>query len=249
MGSLFAPKQKVPPPPSVPLSTYRDEVNNVEQIPVTQPDGTVTYITRKLPLSAEEQARQDKIDAIMDEALAEMQKLSSTDYQHDEATQKILADWEKEQEKRLLETQRARTKDEEAALARRGLNDSTVGDQIRRQRRLDAQDDAERLDDGREELGSQIRSQRYGLQQNLFNVAANAESADKAAASASASRGLSAAVAQDQARQASLLDYYSRQQSTTTSGNYSVLGKLVGTATNVVGAGSGGMLGSWLWRR
>lgn len=253
MGSLF--KTSTPPaPPTPPASTYRDEVNKVEQVPVVQPDGSTVYVTRKIPLTAEEQARQDQLTGIMDEALAEMKKLSSSGYADDEATQKILADWEKMQKDYLATSQAQRAKSEEAELARRGLADSTVSEQVRRQRRLDAQDDVENLSAGKAELGSQIRQQKYGLQQQLYGIAAGATDATQARESAAATRSLSASVAQDQARQASILDYYGRQQTTAMSGNYGLFGKVLGGAVGGFMAGPqgamvGSNIGSLLWRR
>src|SRR5689334_16725845 len=101
MGSLFTPKT-APTPPTPPASTYRDEVNGVEQVPVVQADGSTVYVTRSIPLTAEQQARKDQLNGIMDEALAEMKRLSSADYTADEGTKAILAEWEKVQGEQLV---------------------------------------------------------------------------------------------------------------------------------------------------
>jgi hypothetical protein len=47
MGSLFSsktPEPPFPPPPSI----VRDEINKVEQVPVVNPDGSITFITRSI---------------------------------------------------------------------------------------------------------------------------------------------------------------------------------------------------------
>ncbi|NBV54330.1 MAG: hypothetical protein EBR79_01295, partial [Proteobacteria bacterium] len=97
MGSLFKPKQPAPPPPAPPV-TVRDQVNGVEQVPVTNPDGSITYVTRQIPLSAEQQAQKDELDAIMKDSLAEIKRLSATDYAPDDETKRILDQWTKTQE-------------------------------------------------------------------------------------------------------------------------------------------------------
>ena len=72
MGSLFrAPKS----PPAPPHSSYVDQVSGVEQVPVTNADGSITYVTRQLPLTAEQQAQKDQLTQIMNDSLTQIQKL------------------------------------------------------------------------------------------------------------------------------------------------------------------------------
>ncbi len=241
MGSLF--KTSTPTVPVQTYNTYRDEVNQVEQVPVVNADGTVTYVTRKLPLTAEEQARQDELQTIRQGALDQIKTLSDSGYQLDDASQASLAAWEKQQQ-RDLETQYAqRTRAEEADLARRGLSDSSAGQSIRRQRRLDEQQSQEDLGSKSDELASQIRNQQLSLQQNLYSLAQQDLSSADAQQYQAAIQSQSRAAAADAQRQASLLDYYTRvntQQSPVSA----VLRTTMGSVT-ANPFGSNGLLGSW----
>ncbi|MAF30913.1 MAG: hypothetical protein CMF60_01740 [Magnetococcales bacterium] len=127
MGSIFKSQPSTPaPPPPPPPSTYRDEIGGTEQVPVKNPDGAYTYITRKLPLTDEQKAEQEAYDKIMKDALAEIQKLSSTDYDHDPQTQKVLDAWEAESQSILQQTFEERSDEEDKILAR-ALSSATSG--------------------------------------------------------------------------------------------------------------------------
>ena len=55
MGSLFSSGVSTPTVPTVPTTYIQDEINKVETIPVTNSDGSITYITRAMALTDEEQ--------------------------------------------------------------------------------------------------------------------------------------------------------------------------------------------------
>ncbi len=239
MGSLFRPKIPAPPPPPPP-TLVRDEINNVEQVPVNNPDGTITYVTRKIPLSAEAQAEKDELKSIMSESLAEIQKLSSDDYINDESTKNILNAWETERIKILDESFENRARQEEDILAQRGLADSTASQNIRRRRRLDRQESTAQLKRERNLLSSDIRSPRIGLQQNLYGIAASQSDAGIARQQQSALNSQSQFLAANQARQMSLMDYY-RQQNARRA-QPSIFGGIVGTAA---GAAFNGFTGGF----
>ncbi|MCP5405780.1 MAG: hypothetical protein H6922_06130 [Pseudomonadaceae bacterium] len=252
MGSLFsAPKIPAPPPPPPP-STVRDEINNVEQVPVTNADGSVTYITRALPLSAEDQAKKDELDGIMKDALAEIQKLSAADYADDAETKRVLDLWQTKQEELVGKGFEARGKAEEESLARRGLSDSSSALAVRRQRQLDLQDAKQNVELGREALSDNVRGERLGLQQNLYNIAAGASDTATARQFESAVKGQSAVAAINAQRSASLLDYYDRtaaSQSGRSPFASAFGGGLGGSLGRTVGGGGpfgvvGGFLGS-----
>jgi hypothetical protein len=276
MGSLFKPKQPSAPPPAPPV-LVRDEVNGVEQVPVIAADGTTTYITRAIPLTAQQQAERDEINKIVSESLAEITKLSRTDYAADEATQKVLNEWQTRQEQLLAHEATRRQQQEEERLAQRGLGDSTAAASLRRQRALDEQEARSTLSLTRSELGNQIRGEKLALQQNLFNTASGVQNAAQARTARAATAGLSDAVALNVQRQSSILDYYNaqnRQQSNLLSafgsmgggsfggsGNQSgskhktgeqvggVLGGAIGGSVGgPAGAALGSSLGSWLGR-
>lgn len=241
MGSLF--KTSAPTAPVQTYNTYRDEVNQVEQVPVVGADGTVTYVTRKIPLSADEQARQDELEGIRQEALGQIKALSDPSYQLDSASQASLAAWEKQQLNDLDTQYAKRTQAEEAELARRGLMDSSAGQSIRRQRRLDEQQSAEDLSSKGDELASQIRNQQLSLQQNLYALAQQDLSAADAKQYQAAIQSQSRAASADAQRQATLLDYYTRVNT-----QQSPISAVLRTAVGSVSAnpfGSNGLLGSW----
>lgn len=258
MGSLFKPKDAAPPPPAPP-TLVRDEVNGVEQVPVTQPDGTTTYITRALPLTPDQQAQKAETDKILQDSLAEIKKLSATDYAADDATAKVLDQWTQRQNELLAKQTDSRAQQEEDTLARRGLADSAAAQAVRRQRVLDAQDAQKNVQLQRDDLGNQIRSDKLALQQNLYNLASSQKDAAATRTARAATSSLSDAVALNAQRQASILDYYNAQQRATSGGGlFSVfgnaaagtLGRTVGGALGVTsGGGAGSLLGSWLFGR
>lgn len=246
MGSLFKTSTPAPTPPAPP-STIRDEINGVEQVPVTNPDGSITYITRAIPLTEEQKAQKDQIDAILKESLGEIQKLSAADYAPDDVTQKILDQWKTTQGD-LLKTQvTERTQAEEEELARRGLSDSTAAQSVRRQRSLDQQKAEQGLQTATDDMAEQIRNDKLSLQQNLYNLAASQTDATAARTAQAAAKAQSSALALNTQRQASLLDYYGNGSSFADSfGNSlgSSLGKSAGNTLDEQFNKNGGWIGS-----
>lgn len=239
MGSLFKTETPAPPPPPPP--TYiRDEINRVEQVPVTNPDGSVTYVTREIPKTAEEQAQEDELNRIMQEALGEIEKLSATDYAEDAETRKVLQAWEDEREKVLSTSFASRERETEKVLARRGLSDSSAGENTRRLLQLDKQEAERQVEREKDLLSNDIRQQRIAQQQNLYSLASSQKNADAVRQQQSALAGQSQLIGQNATRQASLLDYYNRQQQ----GGGNLLGSLATVATTAAGAYYGGPQGA-----
>lgn len=230
-----------PPPPSV----IRDEINKVEQVPVTNPDGSITYITRALPLSAEEQAEKDQLNVIMRDALTEIQRLSAAGYQEDDETKRVLDQWQTTQASIIEDSVTDRTRAEEDALARRGLADSSVGLEVRRKRSLDELEAQKALSLQRDTLGNNVRVERIGLQQDLYKLAADQKNVQQAQQLQAAFKGQSAASAINAQRNASLLDYYSAA-SKAGERAFSVFDSAVEGAVSVLGTGNS--LGSWFRR-
>lgn len=247
MGSLFGTKPQVVSPPAPVYNSYVDQVNNVEQVPVTQADGTVTYVTRALPLSAEAQAQQDKLTQIKNDALGQIQALSNGGLS-DPANVAAADAYTADQQKALNASVAARTQTEETALAKRGLADSATALAVRRKRMLDQQDAQSTLANNRTELLNQMRGQQLSLQQNLYNIANSNLKADAAAQYQAATNAMSKAVSADMSRQASILSYYGRQNTGTTSPFDTAfgggLGRSIGTGLGgLFGGGAGAMLG------
>lgn len=211
MGSIFKTQSAPAPAPPAPPSTYIDEIGGTEQVPVKNPDGTYTYITRRRPLTAEEKAEKEEYDSIMKDALQTIQKLSSSDYENDEETQKIIQAWETENQTMLNDSFEDRAEEEEKILARRGLASSSAGEAARRRRASDKQEAHSQLKREKDLLSDDIRSERLALQQNLYNIAASKQDADTAKALSSATSGLSAVTSINAGNRASIADYYGRQ--------------------------------------
>lgn len=245
MGSLFSSKVPTPPMPPAP-SIIRDEINKVEQVPVVNPDGSITYITRALPLSAEEQAEKDQLNVIMRDALTEIQRLAAANYAEDEETKRVLDQWQAAQADIIQESVGSRTRAEEDALARRGLADSSVGLEVRRKRSLDELKAQQDLALQRDLLGNNVRVERIGLQQDLYRLAADQKNAQQASQLQAAIKGQSAASAINAQRNASLLDYYNTASKVGEKA-YSIFDNAVQTTIGSV-LGTGNSLGSWFRR-
>jgi hypothetical protein len=255
MGSLFQTKVPTPPPPPPP-SSYIDQVSGVEEVPQTNADGSITYVTRPIPLTPEQQAQKDQLTQIMNDSLTAIQGLSASDYANDPATQAVLDQWRQAQQKVLDRQYASRTQQEEQNLAARGIADSSTANDVRRQRRLDQQDAELNLQNQTDELGSEVRNQNLQLQQQLYSLAAGSIDASQAAAEQAAIKNLSTTLSNDTARQASLLNYYNQALPSSNSvfGNAlarsagSALGGGVGSIFGPAGTTTGSLLGSWLWK-
>jgi hypothetical protein len=259
MGSLFKPKQPAPPPPTPP-TLVRDEINGVEQVPVTAADGSITYITRALPLTAAQQAEKQENDRIVSESLAEISRLSRTDYAPDEATTRVLDQWQTRQNELLARQASQRVQSEEEQLALRGLSDSTAAQAVRRQRLLDDQEAQRSVSLERDDLANQIRGEKLSLQQNLYNLASTQRDANANRTAKAATASLGDAVALNAQRQSSILDYYNAQQRANGSGSVfgdafsrsagnTIGGTIGGSVGGPFGKTAGSWLGSWLFGR
>jgi hypothetical protein len=244
MGSIFSPKVPTPPPPPPP-ATYRDEIGGTEQVPVTNPDGTVTYITRRLPLTAEQQAEQAAFKSIMDSALAEIQRLSGTDFADDAAVKSLLDDYAAEQNKVLEQVFGSRQTAEEAHLARRGMADSSTAQDIRRQRQMDEVAARTGLTRQTNLLRDDIRNDRIGLQQNLYNIAATRQDLNTAKTLQSGMGGFNAVSSVNAFNRAASSDTFRNNITAHTTG-MNTFGMLAGAAMPVAGTLVGGLAGSAL---
>jgi hypothetical protein len=230
MGSLFG-TQKAPTPPTPPPVTVQDQINGVEQVPMHNPDGSITYITRALPLTAEQQAEKDQLDQIMKDSLAQIQALSASNYQPDAQTQAVLDQWQGVQQKLLDDQYGARSRGEEETLAKRGLTDSSAAQEVRRQRLLDEQQAEQNLNLQKDQMADQTRSDQLSLQQSLYNLAANSSNADAAKTAQAAANAQSQATALNNQRQASLLDYYTLQNQSANTASRVLSNPITGAGT------------------
>ena len=239
MGSIFKPSTPaVPPPP--PPATYKDEVSGVEQVPVKNPDGSFTYVTRQV--KTEEQIQQEaEYKSLMNEALAEIERLSDDTFEHDTATKDMLNTWREEQDRFVDKTFDQRSDVEDASLARRGLTASSAGQAVQRMRMLDQQDAERAVDRDEDILSENIRTQKLNAQQNLYNIASQRLDLDAARTYQSAANGMSSVNAINNYNNNSLMDYYNRQQAASSP---SVLGSLGSMFTSSFASNLGSGLGS-----
>ncbi|MFT7434139.1 MAG: hypothetical protein ACI9TY_001787 [Alphaproteobacteria bacterium] len=208
MATLFKQKESPPPPPP---SYYRDEIGGTEQIPVKNDDGTYTYITKRIPLTAEQMAEEQEYKSIMHDALAEIKKLSSADYDQSEQTPSILNAWESEKNQFVDGNFEERAEVEDKILAKRGLTSSSAGETARRRRIGDKHDAMAEVTREKGLIAGGIRNEKLALQQNLYNIAANRNDIEGARTMNSAVSGLSAVSSINAGNSASIADYYNRQ--------------------------------------
>jgi len=210
MGTVFDKNKDSSSTPPPPPSSYVDEISGVEQVPVKNADGSVTYVTRALPLSPEEQAKKDELDRMATDALAEIELLSSADYVSSESTQKLLDDWQTGQLDTLNETFYDRKELESDRLAKRGLSDSTAASTVTRQTKQDEYDAKKQVERETSAIGESIRATELNNQYNLYGLAQSQLNYDQAKAQQGVSSSLSTINAMNATNAASLNDYYKR---------------------------------------
>ncbi|MCP4355509.1 MAG: hypothetical protein GY793_07740 [Proteobacteria bacterium] len=207
MGSIFSqPKSPAQPP----LTSYKDEIGGVEQVPVTNADGSVTYVTRALPLSAEDAAKKRELENIQKQSLEEIQKLSDPNYVFGEQTQTLLDGVRDGKEENLNSSFTSRKQQESDYLAKRGLDDSTAGTNVRRQTKQDEYNANKQIDREMSLLGNDIRSRELVNQYGLYGLAQDANNYDIAKKQSSISSGMSMIGSINSSNYASVNDYYNR---------------------------------------
>lgn len=209
MGSVFKQgESKAVSQPSVAPTTYINEIAGYEQVPVKNEDGSITYITRQLELSAEEKLKKAELEKIANDALSEIQNISSEDYVASEATQQLLNDWQATQMQSLDSSFDKTTEINEDRLAKRGLADSTAADTTRRQIAQDEYDAGKQIEREKSSIATSLRQTELNNQQNLYNLAQSQLNYDKAQTLSSTSGNLSAINAMNATNRASINDYY-----------------------------------------
>lgn len=114
------------------LRTFRDELAGVEQVEVTNPDGSRSIVTRQIALSPEQQARNQQIEETITGLLQQAEDLASIDIAAQSEQFKPIVDAQTELLQNQLQEQQTRTsREQEEILAARGLSGSTVGAQSR----------------------------------------------------------------------------------------------------------------------
>lgn len=211
MGSVFKDSAAVNSAPPPPPSSYIDEINGVEQVPVKNADGSITYITRALELSLEDQIKKDELDKMASDALEKIKRISSPDYIYSSSTQQVLDDWELSKLDTLEDSYDLRKETEADLLAKRGLSDSTAANTISRQTKQDEYDSKKQVNREKSAIVESMRANELSMQQNLYSLAQNQVNYDKAKTQQSINGNLSAVNAINSTNAASLNDYYNRK--------------------------------------
>lgn len=173
MSSLFGSSPAAPtPPPAVDYVNTRDEVTGTQSNYVTNPDGTKTLVTSALPLTAEQQAYQDKLKDIESQSLDYINKLTNNfDPSQIPWLQQYLDDYQKTQTTGANQALADRTTQEEDALARYGQADSSAGTALRDVRGKDYADSIQQV--SRDMSGIKAQAQQTALSNatNLYSLA------------------------------------------------------------------------------
>ena len=224
MGSVFSSQETSTPTTN--LVNYVDEIAGVEQVPVRNADGTITYYTREIEKSEEEKLKDAELEGIKNSALEQIQALSSADYELSSSAKDALNSYRNESEDSLNSSYTERKESEEDYLAKRGLGDSTAGDTLRRQTKLDEFDANNSLDNQVNLLKGSIRDSELSIQQNLYGLASDELNYDTAKTLQAAQSGLSSANAINSANYASVNDYYNNAN------NYAANSQFLNTVLN-----------------
>lgn len=212
MGTVFNQQSgKSAKQPSAPPASYINEIAGYEQVPVTNEDGTITYITRELPLSEADKIKKSELEKMANQALEEMQKLTSADYVASQSTQDLLNDWQASQQLALDKSFTSRTEQEEDRLAKRGLSDSTAADTVRRQNNQDEYDAEKQIEREKSSIAASIRQNELNNQQALYNLAQNQLNYKQAQILNNSKGDLSTINAINATNNASINDYYSNK--------------------------------------
>ena len=164
-------KVPAPPPVAEPLDIV-DKISGFEQVKVVGADGKAKFIRRALPLSPEQEALKRQYEDIVQEQLNIINDLSSPELASQiPEFQPALQAFRQQQELNLEKAIKVRTKSEEEALARRGIENSTSAVEQRLARGRDVQASQQAIDQQNILFGEQLRNQAIGRSQNLLNIA------------------------------------------------------------------------------
>jgi hypothetical protein len=166
-----APAAPAPPPPVEYVNT-RDEIGGTQSNYVTNPDGTKTLVTSKLPLTDEQQAYQDKLDSIAKDSLDWIDKLS-TNYDRSQIPwlDQYLTDYQTTQVQGLDKSSADLAQNQEKVLARNGQADSTAAVKGREQQGLDYSNARQQITRDMSSIEQQARQQELGNATNLYSIA------------------------------------------------------------------------------
>ena len=148
-----------------------DEIFGVERVVETGPDGRQRVTTRRLPLSPEEQALADTYTRLVSDNLAVIEELSSTALAINNPAFQPAVEAARSEQERIREAAFGEvTAQQEEALAKRGLSESTTGAQTRAIREGQFQQQVRSDENQLVNLAEQLRTGAIGRAQNLFGI-------------------------------------------------------------------------------
>lgn len=143
-----------------PLRAFQDLIAGVEQVEVTNPDGTKSFVTRRLPMSPEDRARRQQLSEGITGLLNQARDLAAINVAAQDARFAPIVDaFTAEQQATLAETVANVEARQEETLAKRGLTSSTVGAQARAATAAEEAKQAVSITRGGLLLGEQLREQ------------------------------------------------------------------------------------------
>lgn len=251
MGSLFAPEvESTPVPPDNTVYNFVDNVGGTKGTRVQNADGSYTMVYEKLPLSAEDQAYQDRLKQIETESLDWIQKISADPNYQSDYVKTAVKNYVDSNTKSVQQAYTTRTQAEEENLARYGVDDSSAGAQLRSQRGRDLQTDLTQINKDANDYAEQARQEDLNQATNLYTLASGR--GDQALATALTSLGQSQNAAlnlSNLSQQRQLALYQSQQAYNQAKANaqaqgWQTFGQLAGSAVGAAG-GFGSTSGMW----
>lgn len=182
MGSLFKPKVETPAVPQQNavdnFVNSRDEINRTESVKVQQPDGTWTVVTRRLPLTAEQQAEEDNLKRIAQENLARFEELSTNfDVDQIEGLRDYVDAFTTTNRQILGQSFKTASETSAKSLARSGLDDSTAAVQERARNNKSYVQGLEQIGRDAEQIKQGVRSQEQQNALSLYSLATGRQDA------------------------------------------------------------------------
>lgn len=166
MGSLFKPKvPAAPPPPAETIpNTYVDQTTGVTSTPTKNPDGSYT-ITTKQNLTPEQQAQQDRISQMAADNLKRYDALANNyDISQIPGLSDAIKAYKQSNQIALDQAYAQTTRQQEDALARYGVTNSTAASEARGQTAGAYMSDTA-------QLGRDAYAQEQAVRQNEMNNA------------------------------------------------------------------------------
>jgi len=174
VSSLFGSQQQAPTPPQPEYVNTRDEIGGTQSNYVTNPDGTKTLVTTRLPLTPEQQAYEAKLKEIETTSLDWINKLTTNFDINDPSLSWLkneVDNYKTTQVKGADQANQDRSQQEETMLARFGQADSSAGVALREQRGKDYTNTRDQIERDAAGIQNNLKQQALGNATNLYSLA------------------------------------------------------------------------------